>query len=336
MRESLEAEVAALTVSQRAYFNVLSATMAARPGRIEFQRSLPGAEALHRLGWPVHPGMMPWVLHYAAGGAVAHAASFDDEGSSIEELEHVASWSIDLQYAVLEGQCPVIQLTPAQQMALWLSEPDLENISNDVPTERSFDWGAVVVLAEPIIPEGDYMPLVALCVRYDAENGVVLHPIFRDESTYAMTSVSPTHVATNHEWLDPDVRDAGRFALLVSQVLPMFGLTAATPAGLAPRRREQRRRAERLIAKRRADFSQVSIRYIRDRSGKIAVQHISGDGRHVRPHLRRGHVRHVRTGSMSLPLEQRPTVRKFIPPTIVNGHLGDPSEIVVYRDRTRA
>jgi hypothetical protein len=104
----------------------------------------------------------------------------------------------------------------------------------------------------------------------------------------------------------------------------MFGLTETEPMALRPRNNAERKQRLRDAARSGKAPDTLKVRYLRDPHGEIAVdRRVSNEtGRHVRPHWRRGHFRNVRYGKMDL--EERPTRARYIPPVLINSHLGTP------------
>lgn len=249
------------------------------------------------------------------------------------------------------GEAPVICLTEAQQMALWFSEPP-----EHITPHPAFVDGLFVMFSSPIrfVTDAEGRALLTeledeLPEFDDDEDadldllGVLYHGPGADTCTLLtrstlhnrpalVTNISLTTLDDSGDGTMSATARAAKMLLSTMAVAYSFGLETETPVDLVPDRAERRRR-DRAIAKRERTPSQVTVRYLRDRAGSIKMRSERKTGRTVAPHLRIGHFRDMRTGSMSLPKEQRPTVHVYIPPCIVNGHLGTPKEMVVYMER---
>lgn len=298
--------------------------------------------------WPLAPAVIPGAL---MAGLVREARL---PGTSAWEFSDGALPIIFYTpYLIGLGLMPVIQLSPAQHEALWHTDPD--PTFETMPDDTTLPHGACILFPQPY--EVGHRALDHV--------GVIVHDIrgFGSEKlegawaslicwerNRGLYTVSWLRMGGNDGWearpeivdqapedqkpLYPMIQRALTMARVITQVIPMFGLTDVEPPGLRLPR-PQRRRQERVAAKLRGP-SGVAVRYLKDH-GSITVGTLdeTSTGRHVAPHLRRGHIRGSRTGSMSLPKDERPLVRHFIAPVIVNSHLGLPEQIATYRDRQR-
>lgn len=285
--------------------------------------------------WPPPPSVIPRLLM----GATLAEQLWHQPGCPVNSSEALAEAALFLPIEIDAGLVPIIQLTEAQQEALWHTDPHLGPDMMTVPAESTLPHGALILMRRPIHISDKRKDFVGVIV-YPSNRFTYFGLVTRDSrdelATMSFLDGEELFGEGGYEWpveVDDwmEMKHLCEFAVVCCQVLPFFGLTDREPPTLRIPR-AQRRRAER--ADKSAGGS-VSIRYLRDTANEISIGSSQTTGRHVRPHLRRGHVRYVRTGSMSLPREQRGTVRRFIPPCIVNGHLGTPSQIVEYRERTK-
>lgn len=257
--------------------------------------------------------------------------------------------NLSAPFDIATGAAPVIMLTSAQQMALWFSDPpDAGPISNP-----AFDGGVAVIFHDPVsalepkeaegllstflgseVSHGGAVDLVGCYVSHPSLGAVtLLVRLSADGDTSFLTFSGISAGQLSESRTLPDAFTAAcNLVLCARNAAYGFGMQQTEPRSLRADRAERRRR-DRAAGKR--PESRVTVRYLRDHGDKYTIGHATTTGHgHVRPHLRRGHFKNLRTGSMSLPREERPTIRRYQPPVIVNGALGLPKEMIVYRDQT--
>lgn len=305
--------------------------------------------------WPPDPRQLDHILWAATDNELRlmELASSEMTREEYERLygtmELLIAGNIITPIVVATGRAPALMLTSAQQTALWFTEPSPPDTSFD---DASFDDGVLVVLHDPIrfvrwsdsgerISDGADL-LAIFCSKPTAQFVTLLlrlgdgRPI--TQSTIPIGTWDEVFPTGDGDFTDDERAQMGsawRLAMVAREAAYTFGTQETEPSVLRVDRAERRRR-DRVHAKRRAP-STVAVRYLRDHSDGWQFDEAKAkEGSTVRPHLRRGHFRNVRTGSMSLPKDERPTVRRHVKACIVNGHLGMPNELVVYYDRTRS
>lgn len=316
--------------------------------------------------WPIHGAELPNALATGLANYLTWVSKMFQEPENTEDHEWAAEnigklkQRLTIQhlamFSLMAGFDPVIELTKAQQFAIMNTLPP-EHLETD---EWPFPHGAFVMLAEPfefqVVP-GDLRKLKLLGIHYppinstakvldgriyaDAlcalENEYIILPQF--DIGYDFTSDAVAELVDEGEDYFEEVfaiRNIGGVCELMQSVLAVimtFGLTEERPPALRLDR-AARRRLERAEAKRKHGLT-VSIRYLKDHKGEVAVRiKHEKTGRKVRPHMRKGHIRWVPYGPRDV--EERPTRRVYVGPVLVNGQLSDLDRMVIYRTKKEA